>query len=330
MLRWMRLNYGMNRLFTVYIHISPSWKYYVGLTSAKNVTSRWGKNGNGYKTQYFNRAIEKYGWENFIHLIVRGNLIKKEASSLEKLLIEQLKSNESKYGYNISYGGECTTLGLHLTEESCKKISDRFSVPVDQYNKNGELIKTWNSMTEAEVEESFDRSAIAKCCKGAYKTSKEYVWRYAGESFNKYSIEKYQQPKRRIKVKQFSPNGNLIHIWDSISDAARYMNTNTSSITDCCRGKKGRKIVNGFIWRYLNDDFDKYNIKNEKYTPVCQFDLNGDFLQDFDTIHDASCYTSISSSNIISCCNNSTKKAGGYLWKYKKEWVFEKQKQKRI
>lgn len=88
-------DYGMNKLFTVYIHISHSWKYYVGLTSAKNVKNRWGQNGNGYKTQYFRRAIDKYGWENFIHIVVRNNLTQKDASNLEKLLIEQLKSNDS-------------------------------------------------------------------------------------------------------------------------------------------------------------------------------------------------------------------------------------------
>lgn len=39
----MLLFYGMNKLFTVYIHISPSHKYYIGMTSAKKVEERWGK-----------------------------------------------------------------------------------------------------------------------------------------------------------------------------------------------------------------------------------------------------------------------------------------------
>ena len=38
--------YNNNKPFCVYLHTSPSNKYYVGITSAKNVENRWGKNGN--------------------------------------------------------------------------------------------------------------------------------------------------------------------------------------------------------------------------------------------------------------------------------------------
>lgn len=314
-------DYGMNKLFTVYIHISPSWKYYVGLTSAKNVKNRWGKNGNGYKTQYFRRAIDKYGWENFIHIVVRNNLTQKDASNLEKLLIKQLKSNDSKYGYNISNGGEATFLGLHHTEQAKRKIAERFLDPVNQYDLNGKLIKSWNSIREAGRILDIDSSSIAKCCKGFYKTSKNYVWRYIGDTFDKYNLKKYQQPKRRVKVKQFTTSGELLRIWESVSAASLSINTSTSSIISCCKGKKGRKTVKGYVWRYLDDDFDKYNAYNEKYSPVCQFDLNDNFIAEFKTIHEASGCTNVSSSNIISCCNNYTKKAGGYIWRYKGDYI---------
>ena len=70
---------------------------------------------------------------------------------------------------------------------------------------------------------------------------------------------------------------------------------------------------------YFDDDFDKYDIHNEKHSPVCQFDLNGNFIKEYNTIHNASCCTNISTGNIISCCNNYTKKAGGFIWRYKGE-----------
>lgn len=311
----------MSKTFTVYLHISPSWKYYVGITSAKNVKNRWGKNGNGYKAQYFKRAIDKYGWDKFIHIIVKDNLSKKDATNIEKLLIEQLKSNEAKYGYNISSGGDETFLGFHHTEQAKRKIAERFSEPVNQYDKKGKLIKTWESMREAGRSLDVDSSSIAKCCKGIYKTSKGYVWRYVGDEFNKYSLKKYQQPKQRIKVKQFTTNGVLLHVWDSITQASISLNIGTSSIVDCCKGKKGRKTVKGYVWRYFDDDFDKYDIHNEKHSPVCQFDLNGNFIKEYNTIHNASCCTNISTGNIISCCNNYTKKAGGYIWRYKGEYI---------
>ena len=52
--------------WTVYKHISPSGKVYVGISS--NVKNRWA--GNGYYYQLsetiFSRAIKKYGWPKWL------------------------------------------------------------------------------------------------------------------------------------------------------------------------------------------------------------------------------------------------------------------------
>ena len=51
------------------MHVSPSKKYYIGITS-QAVNKRW-KNGKGYKSSpYFYNAIQKYGWNNFEHNIL--------------------------------------------------------------------------------------------------------------------------------------------------------------------------------------------------------------------------------------------------------------------
>lgn len=45
--------------YTVYIHITPNNKYYVGITS-KDVNIRW-RNGNGYSNNsHFFNTINKY------------------------------------------------------------------------------------------------------------------------------------------------------------------------------------------------------------------------------------------------------------------------------
>ena len=73
------------RNYKLYVHISPSNKRYYGITSTSTV-QRW-NNGKGYKTQYFYRAIKKYGWENFKHEILFDNLTKDEACLLEQCYI---------------------------------------------------------------------------------------------------------------------------------------------------------------------------------------------------------------------------------------------------
>ena len=84
--------------FCVYIHISPSNKKYVGITSRKP-SLRW-SGGNGYKNnEHFYRAIQKYGWGNFQHLIVAKNLTKEEACKAEIDLIKKSILNNSLVSY---------------------------------------------------------------------------------------------------------------------------------------------------------------------------------------------------------------------------------------
>lgn len=51
-------------------------------------------------------------------------------------------------------------------------------------------------------------------------------------------------------VKQISTDGEIIATYKSISEAARITNSQLSSISCCCRGK--RKTANGFMWEFCN------------------------------------------------------------------------------
>lgn len=78
--------------WSVYIHTTPSGKKYVGITSRK-LNKRW-RNGHGYNTQMFGRAIEKYGWENIKHEVIASDLTHDKAVELEKFLIAKYKTND--------------------------------------------------------------------------------------------------------------------------------------------------------------------------------------------------------------------------------------------
>lgn len=104
----------------VYMHISPSNKIYIGMTGTKP-EKRWRKDGSGYKTQqYFWRAIQKYGWDNFKHEVVASNLTKVDAEKIEIDLIAYYKSNQCEFGYNVENGGNATG---KISVETRKKIS---------------------------------------------------------------------------------------------------------------------------------------------------------------------------------------------------------------
>lgn len=107
--------------YTVYMHISPSNKRYIGITKRKP-KHRWHSDGSGYKdNQHFWSAINKYGWDNFKHIIIARGLDEETAKWLEIELIREWNSTNQDKGYNLSLGGE----SWNCSEETRKKISER-------------------------------------------------------------------------------------------------------------------------------------------------------------------------------------------------------------
>lgn len=95
----------MKNNYIVYMHKNKiNDKVYIGITK-QSLKQRCGNNGEQYKRQTFYKAIEKYGWDNFEHIILYENLTQKEAEEKEIELIDYYKSNNQRYGYNIDKGG---------------------------------------------------------------------------------------------------------------------------------------------------------------------------------------------------------------------------------
>ena len=69
--------------------------------------------------------------------------------------------------------------GKIRTGEQCyKKIKEKCSIPVNQYTKDGQFIKTYSSTMEVEKELGIYHNTISKCCKGKYKSAGGFIWRY--------------------------------------------------------------------------------------------------------------------------------------------------------
>lgn len=110
-------------MFSVYKHVNrKNGKVYIGITS-KKPNKRW-KNGKGYyQNEHFSSAIEKYGWDNFDHVIVAENCSKEEAERIEQELIKKYQSTNREFGYNNSVGGECPAYGAKWTHEMKERNS---------------------------------------------------------------------------------------------------------------------------------------------------------------------------------------------------------------
>ena len=114
----------MNNTYCVYMHTSPSGKRYIGITGT-STDKRW-RDGKGYNKQpYFYRAINKYGWDNMTHEILFSNLSREEACRLEMICIKLFRSNELEFGYNLSVGGDFSTLGIKKTPKQIQAQSEQ-------------------------------------------------------------------------------------------------------------------------------------------------------------------------------------------------------------
>lgn len=89
--------------YFVYKHENKiNGKCYIGITCQSNPKKRW-QNGLGYKSQFFYRAIEKYGWDNFDHIILHEKLSENQAKCQEMFWIKLYKSEN--ISYNATDGG---------------------------------------------------------------------------------------------------------------------------------------------------------------------------------------------------------------------------------
>lgn len=111
----------MSKIYKVYKHINKiNNKVYIGLTCQKP-QERW-KNGSGYsECPKFWNAIQKYGWNNFEHIVLFDHLTREEAEEIEIELIAYHKSINDEFGYNIQNGGNTT--GTH-SNETKRKIAE--------------------------------------------------------------------------------------------------------------------------------------------------------------------------------------------------------------
>lgn len=134
----------MDNNYSVYVHINKiNGKKYVGQTSIDPIR-RWGGNGYRYKGQVFYNAIEKYGWDNFEHIILKSNLSKEEADNLEIELIDKWNTRNKDNGYNISVGGSSISSTHGMTDSRIYrlwcKMKERCSNPnCEAYAQNGAL-----------------------------------------------------------------------------------------------------------------------------------------------------------------------------------------------
>lgn len=281
-------------------------KCYIGLTKT-SLNQRAGNNGYGYKRCLkFYRAIEKYGWDNFEHIILFDNLSREEAALKEQETIKLFDS--IKNGYNADNGG----FTGHHSEETLQRIREKTkeangkSVCCYETNKRYETIK------EASLDTGVDSASIIRCCKKQQCVAGNLHWYYADEQAPEFHRDKRFFPVLCITTGKAYP---------TIAEAARDTNSDFSAIRKVCVGKY--KSTNSLKWKYLsNEEYDniinnKEKIQPVEFTPsvlenriaVQQVDLEtGEIVAEYVSTYAAGQATGIDRSSIGKCCRGKAKK----------------------
>ena len=63
-------------------------------------------------------------------------------------------------------------------EKTHVKNCEITSKQIDQFDKQGNFIKTWQSLQEIERQTGMFATNISQTCKGKYKTHYGYIWKY--------------------------------------------------------------------------------------------------------------------------------------------------------
>lgn len=134
------------------------------------------------------------------------------------------------------------------------------------------------------------------------------------------------------KVKRFDLDGNFIHEYLNIREAAKDVDTTTDNIYQCCKHKR-KQSVRKSMWRFSDECSENKIECYKKHCPVggrvghkiVQFSKTGKFIRTFDRIADAAKMLNADQATIHKCCKDNKKSfnrsAYGYKWKFYEDYI---------
>lgn len=206
----------MNKKYIIYLHRNKiNGKCYIGQT-CQSPHERWGQNGSGYKSQeYFYRAIKKYGWDNFDHIILEQDIDELEVN-LKEVFWSGYYHSLAPEGYNLKVGGQ-----FHYLESDKNKEIRSSAMKKNWQDKNYR-----KNISKKRKEEWNDPAVRKKCLQNLDRTG------LGG--------------KARRKAVQCVETGI---IYESTREAERATGISHTNISQVCNGK--RKTAGKFHWIFI-------------------------------------------------------------------------------
>ena len=233
------------------------------------------------------------------------------------ILLDEREKYWIKY-YDTYYNGYNQNLGGQRE----RNVYDGLGILA--YNKQGEFVGKYRTMTEASVATGANRNDISKSCHSLdkYRFSHDFLFRFES---NPLLDEQAEDLKLKYPlIFQYSIDGLLLNTFKKCSDAARYLRENyecsveSRDVSSACN--KNRTLI-GFVWRKYPYSYEDFPVPTRKR--VEQHDLNtGNLLNIYSSCMEAA--NAAGANDTAICCVSNKKKgyltAGGYFWCYDGEF----------
>lgn len=281
----------MNK-YCVYAHINKiNNKAYIGITN-RPLNIRQGCEGRGYKNQpKFYNAIQKYGWDNFTHIVLKYDLTETEALAAETEYI--IHYNSIDCGYNVLLNG------------------------IKSYPRNKKVFCLttgilYNSIKEAASQNNTTATRIIENCKGKNTGTKNLQWCYWDDQLN-------QPQEKEIFIPKIPSNAVAIYCielertFPTMATACRELDLDKSGLQKALNGKrngiKGYHFVRVSEKDRIPDILKKRTGKKQKV-----YCLENNKV--FESIQEAAMFCNRTPQSVMKNCQGKNKTCAGYHFSY--------------
>ena len=303
--------------YKIYVHVNKiNGKLYIGQTGQEDIKDRW-DSGHGYKTCIaFNRAIEKYGWSNFKHIVLFENLSLEMANIIESELIKKYKTTNGKYGYNITSGG----MNYRMSESTKEKIREKALGRTVSEETKEKIRLHWEEYGhpfKGKHHSDATKRKISEANKGREKTKEELERMselFSGDGNPFYGKQHTEDTKNKIselaKERLSNPKNNPFYGKHHTEDAKRRMSEAHKNISKEKHGRYGKPMS-----QKTRDAIKRSHIKE-----VVQLDKEEkNIIAYYESTVEAAKALECSSSAISKCCTGVNHTCKGYVFRYKEE-----------